>query len=171
MQIEIKYEDQYEYDDIYAICPICSNKVDIQFRDYVEKHPMVWCWHCEISSKFVIDCSITDIDNLSENKTYDLLLVKRIANTPNIYKFIDNYNKNNNTLFEDLNEIQKHMDICDDVFNKIILDEVGIELNCYNICDILKKEPEYDLSHDGCFILIEVLEKNSSLTRMFFLGD
>ena len=152
MQIEIKYEDNEEYDELYAICPVCSNKVDIEFRDYVETHPMVWCWLCEISSKFVIDCSIEEIDELSDNKTYDLLFIKRIANTPNMYKFVDNYNKNNNTSFEELHEIKQYMDVSDDDFNKMILDEVGIELNSYNIGDILKKDPEYDLSHDGWII-------------------
>jgi len=178
MQIEIKYDDDIL--QLYSQCPICSNKVEVTYDDYVEEHPMIWCWgrdcDCYCEDKYVIGCSIEDISSIEmeefiNGKVFDLLLVTRIANVDDITVFLTNYNKNNNTSFEDLNEISNHMKINDTVLKKKILDEVGKELNSYNIADIKKKYPNYDLSHDGCNILIEVLEKDGSLTVMYFWGD
>jgi hypothetical protein len=153
------------------ICFICSNKADIQFTDYVERHPMICCWSCQ--SKFVIDCPMenNDIEDFSGNKTFDLLFIKRIVNSLDFDNFLDNYNKNNNSSFEYTDELCEHMDISEDELKKRILDDAGVELNSYNIRDIHKKNPDYDLSHDGTFILIEVLEKDGNLTRMYFWGD
>ena len=178
MQIKIKYD---EFNSPYTQCPICSTKVDVIFDDYVEKHPMIWCWECGgTNTKYVIDCSIEDIDidyvddidKVVKVFEFDLLLITRIVNTEDMVTFIANFNKKNNTSFEELSEIRDYMKINDnDIFNKKIIDEVGVELNSYNIADIRKKYPEYDLSHDGVYIWIEVLEKDGSLTVMKFWGD
>jgi hypothetical protein len=169
MQIEIKYD---EYNSPYTQCPICSTKVDVIFDDYVEKHPMIWCWECGGgNTKYVIDCSIEDISMDELSKVVDLLLITRIVNTEDMVTFIANFNKKNNTSFEELSEIRDYMKINDNDISKKILDEVGVELNSYNIADIRKKYPEYYLAHDGVYIWIEVLEKDGSLTVMKFWGD
>lgn len=168
MRVTVKKDREDEF-PLYSFCPICSNKVNVEFDDYVEKHPMIWCWHWDnncgdfCNSKFVIDSSIEDITT----KDYDLLPIVRIANSD----AIDDYINNHNILTEDFNEALNYIDTDKDVAYKKILDEVGVELNSYNIGDINKKYPEYDLEHSGIHILIEVLEKDGSLTRMTFWGD
>ena len=158
-------------DDYYVRCPICSCKLNVQ-TSYVEMHPMIWCWDCEsLDTKFVIDCSVKDLKNLTSTKTFDLLLVTRMANTPDMDKVLENYNKKNNTSFEEHDELLKNTNISEDEWKKQILDEVGVELNSYNIGDIYKTNPDYYLDHGGSYMLIEVLEKDGTLKRMYFWGD
>ncbi len=56
--IKNKYKDNY-----VAFCLECNSNCDIEYEDYFEKHPMIWCWTCE--SKFVIDYQL--------NKFHDFL--------------------------------------------------------------------------------------------------
>lgn len=162
-----------------AFCPICSNKDRIDYKDYVEYHPMFFCWNCHEygidehrESKFVLACSIEDLAKYEPNQKVDLLLIKRIANSESMDKFVEDFNKKHNTNFEyGIGDIQEYLNISDDKIYKLILDEVGIELNSYNMIDIHKKYPEYSVDHDGCYILIEVLEKDGNLTRMMLSGD
>ncbi|MEB3214330.1 MAG: hypothetical protein VKL39_23475 [Leptolyngbyaceae bacterium] len=168
-----------------AFCPICSNKDRIDYKDYVEYHPMFFCWNCHEygidehrESKFVLACSIEDLEKYEPNQKVDLLLIKRIANSESIDKFVEEFNKKRIRVasFDVLCEygiggIQKYLNISDDEMYKLVLDKVGVELNSYNMVDIHKKYPEYSLDHDGCYILIEVLEKDGTLTRMMLSGD
>lgn len=166
MKIECEMIDA-EYGNMCdAICPSCNNKCDIEYRDYVEKFPMVWCWTCQ--SKFVLDYPLDEFNNfLHENMehgintfTLDLLKIKKIANCEVSNKLKEEY-----TYYYLIDDCDKEK------IKKTILDNVGVELNSYNIRDIQNEYPEYNLDHDGNSIFIEVIDKNGKLIQIEFSGD
>lgn len=156
--------------DIYATCPCCKELCDIEYKDYVSKFPMVWCWDC--LGKYVIAYPVknfgkflkTQIENNTMNFSLDLLKIKRIANSPSISEYCETLTGKNDAYYYDIDKPFEQ--VMNDVLNA-----KGIELNSYNIADILKTNPEYNLDHDGGNIFIEVIDLDGSLVQMKFDGD
>lgn len=170
-------------------CPKCNNETLIQYTDYIYKYPMIWCDGC--AGRFVIDCSIEDLDSIEESesieeldydytsnhgKEFDLLMIKRVANSDCEDEFVKIYNKEHNTLFEEPDVLVDYMissNVIDSPFDnkyyKLLFDCVGVELNSYNVEDISEIVPGFDTIHDGRYIYLEVI-KDGILDTTFYWG-
>ncbi len=169
MKIQI-IKDKFYGDHYLGICPKCNAECDTEDEDYVEKHPMIWCLSC--GSRFVIDYPLNKfndfLDNQKQNNiesfSLDLLMIKRIANSDAVRSLIGDDDNNFFVLYRNAT----FSDEFSDEFMKNALDNVGIELNSYNMKDIFNIYEEYNLWPDAVPFFVEVLENDGSCTHMGF---
>lgn len=149
-------------------CPKCNNVMD---KDNIDKSmtdnrkALMHCDYCSETSIFVIDFDMNQREEFERkkrnNELFNLAYVNRIVNGDNLHKY-----KINNYPHLSMYNMLGNNETCKD-----IIENYGKKVKSYNTICVLDKDPDYNISIDGQFMLLEIINKNNEFEYICLIGD